>query len=102
MKKLLLAIMMCSVFALSGCNKQEPRANVPKSIKLYQEVKFTPEQNKQLSTIRDTQRNKIEACRINQYQVLTEYYPEPKNLETIILNKRRMLTHPSYGGKFYP
>ena len=36
-------------------------------------------------------RNKIEACRINQYQVLKEYYPEPKNLETIILNKRRNL-----------
>ena len=36
-------------------------------------------------------RNKIENCRINQYQVLMEYYPEPKNLETIILNKRRNL-----------
>ena len=36
-------------------------------------------------------RSKIENCRINQYQVLMEYYPEPKNLETIILNKRRNL-----------
>lgn len=36
-------------------------------------------------------RNKIENCRINQYQILMEYYPEPKSLETIILNKRRNL-----------
>lgn len=36
-------------------------------------------------------REKIEALRINQFQVLTEYYPEPKSLESIILNKRRNL-----------
>ena len=36
-------------------------------------------------------RNKIEQLRINQIQVLTENFPDPKNLETIILNKRRSL-----------
>ena len=36
-------------------------------------------------------RNKIEQLRINQIQILTENFPDPKNLETIILNKRRSL-----------
>jgi len=36
-------------------------------------------------------RAKIENLRINQYQVLIENYPEPKNLENIILNKKRNL-----------
>ncbi len=36
-------------------------------------------------------RNKIEQLRINQFQVLTENYPEPINLEPIIINKRRNL-----------
>ena len=36
-------------------------------------------------------KEKIETLKINQFQVLSEYYPEPKNLETIILNKRRNL-----------
>ena len=36
-------------------------------------------------------RNQIEQMRINQIQVLTENFPEPKSLETIILNKRRSL-----------
>ena len=36
-------------------------------------------------------RNKIEQLKINQFQVLNENFPEPKNLETIIINKRRNL-----------
>ena len=36
-------------------------------------------------------RNQIEQLRINQIQVLTENFPDPKSLETIILNKRRSL-----------
>ena len=36
-------------------------------------------------------RNAIEQYRINQFQVLTENFPEPNGLETIILNKKRNL-----------
>ena len=36
-------------------------------------------------------RQKIEQLRINQYQVLTENFPEPKNIEPIIINKKRSL-----------
>ena len=36
-------------------------------------------------------RNMIEQYRINQFQVLTENFPEPVSLETIILNKKRNL-----------
>ena len=36
-------------------------------------------------------RQKIEQLRINQFQVLTENYPEPQNIEPIILNKKRSL-----------
>lgn len=36
-------------------------------------------------------RTKIENLRTNQYQVLVANYPEPKNLEPIILNKKRNL-----------
>ena len=63
MKKVLLALMACSIFALSGCVQKEPRADVPKSIKIYQNINFTPEQNKKMADIRETQRSKIEALR---------------------------------------
>ena len=36
-------------------------------------------------------RNEIEQYRINQFQVLTENFPEPSGLETIIINKKRNL-----------
>ena len=36
-------------------------------------------------------KEKIENLRINQFQILSEYYPDPVNLEPIILNKRRNL-----------
>ena len=36
-------------------------------------------------------RNAIEQFRINQFQVLTENFPEPNNLETIIMNRKRNL-----------
>jgi len=36
-------------------------------------------------------RTKIENMRIDQFQVLTANYPEPKNLENIILNRKRNL-----------
>ena len=36
-------------------------------------------------------RNAIEQYRINQFQVLTENFPEPSGLETIILNRKRNL-----------
>ena len=39
----------------------------------------------------ESKKSKIEQSRVNQYQILNENYPEPKNLETIILNKRRNL-----------
>ncbi len=39
----------------------------------------------------ESKKNKIEQSRVNQYQILNENYPEPKNLETIIVNKRRNL-----------
>ena len=36
-------------------------------------------------------RKTIENLRLNQFQILTENYPAPKNLENIIINKRRNL-----------
>ena len=36
-------------------------------------------------------RTKIENMRVNQFQILMENYPEPKNLEPIIFNKKRNL-----------
>ena len=36
-------------------------------------------------------KEKIENIRINQFQILMEYYPEPKALENVILNKKRNL-----------
>lgn len=36
-------------------------------------------------------RNKVENLRINQHQILMSNYPDPRNLETIILNKKRNL-----------
>ena len=83
MKKVLLALMACSILTLSGCAQREPRAEVPKSIKTYQEIKFTPEQNKKLADIRETQRSKIEAMRKEM---------EAKRQELIVSQKNAKLT----------
>ena len=62
MKKILLALMLCSIVLVSGCNKKnEPK--LPKSIQTYQQLQLTPEQNKKLTAIREDQRKKIEAIR---------------------------------------
>lgn len=62
MKKVLLALMLCSIILVSGCNKKnEPK--LPKSIQIYQQLNFTPEQNKQLANIRNEQKKKIDALR---------------------------------------
>ena len=62
MKKVLLALMICSIMVVSGCNKQsEPK--LPKSIQTYQKLNLTPEQNKKLADIRAEQRKKIDAIR---------------------------------------
>ena len=62
MKRVLLALMLCSIILVSGCNKKdEPK--LPKSIQTYQQLNLTPEQNKQLANIRNEQRKKIDAIR---------------------------------------
>lgn len=55
-----------------------------------QKKKEEERQQKYIEYLTD-KRTKIENMRVNQFQVLTENYPEPKNLETIILNKKRNL-----------
>jgi len=62
MKKILLAFMLCSLVIFSGCKKQEG-AQIPTSIRTYQELKLSPEQNKQLQALREKQRTKIDALR---------------------------------------
>ena len=55
-------------------------------------TKEKDKENKEKYTVYlEDKKNKIEQIRINQFQILTENYPEPKNLENIILNKRRNL-----------
>ena len=83
MKKLLLALMVCSIFALSGCAQKEPRAEVPRSIKTYQKINFTQEQNKQIADIREAQRSKIEVMRKEM---------EAKRQELIVSQKNANLT----------
>lgn len=62
MKKVLLALMICSIMIVSGCNKQnEPK--LPKSIQTYQKLNLTEEQNKKLADIRAEQRKKIDEIR---------------------------------------
>ncbi|MCR4881368.1 MAG: Spy/CpxP family protein refolding chaperone [bacterium] len=62
MKKVLLALMICSIMVVSGCNNQE-EPKLPKSIQTYQKLNLTPEQNKKLADIRAEQRKKIDAIR---------------------------------------
>lgn len=66
----------------------------PSLMRRYQkkkQKKKEEERQQKYSEYLTEKKEKIEALRINQFQILTEYYPEPKNLESIILNKRRNL-----------
>ena len=63
MRKILLALMLCSIILVSGCNKKQEGPKLPKSIQTYQQLNLSPEQNKQLASIRSEQRKKIDAIR---------------------------------------
>ncbi len=63
MRKFLLALMLCSIVLVSGCDKKQEGPKLPKSIQTYQQLKLSPEQNKQLAAIRSEQRKKIDAIR---------------------------------------
>ena len=54
-------------------------------------LKKEEERQRRYSVYLREKRNKIENMRVNQYQILMENYPEPKNLEPVILNKKRTL-----------
>ena len=58
--------------------------------KKQQEKKEKERQEKYSEYLKEKE-NLIEQAKVNQLQILTENYPEPKNLENIILNKRRNL-----------
>lgn len=66
----------------------------PTLMKKYQKKKMLNKekerQRKYKNYLRE-KRVKIENLRINQYQILIENYPEPKNLEPTIINKKRTL-----------
>ncbi len=55
-----------------------------------QKAREEERQQKYIEYLED-KRAKLENTRTNQYQILTENYPEPKNVENIVLNKRRNL-----------
>ena len=61
MRKVLLALMICSIIVVSGCNKKAEEPKLPKSIQTYQQLNLSPEQYKKLADIRETQRKKIDA-----------------------------------------
>lgn len=63
MRKVLLALMICSIIVVSGCNKKAEEPKLPKSIQTYQQLNLTQEQSKKLAEIRETQRKKIDAIR---------------------------------------
>ena len=63
MKKVLLLLMICSIIVVSGCGKKQPENQLPKSNQTYQQLNLTPEQNKKLADIRNTQRKKMDAIR---------------------------------------
>lgn len=66
----------------------------PSLMRRYQrkkQAKKEEERQQKYTEYLNEKKEKIEALKINQFQVLSEYFPEPKSLETIILNKRRNL-----------
>lgn len=63
MKKIFLTVALCSMIILSGCGEKKKTTQVPKSVKTYQQLNLTPEQNKKLSAIRAAQRTKMDAIR---------------------------------------
>ncbi len=62
MKKIFLALMLCSFVLVTGCEKKD-EAKVPKSVIIYQQLELTADQNKKLTDIRATQRAKIDNIR---------------------------------------
>lgn len=64
MRKVLLAFMFCAIILVTGCKKQEA-PKLPKSIQTYQQLNLTAEQNKKLAVIRENQRKKIDAIRMD-------------------------------------
>ena len=66
----------------------------PSLMRRYQKKKQAKKEKERQDKYREylaEKRNKILASRNNQYQVLVENYPEPKDLRNIVMNKKRSL-----------
>jgi len=62
MKKLILALLICSMITITGCDKSK-NASVPKSVGTYQQLNLTTEQGEKLVKIRESQRAKMDEIR---------------------------------------
>ncbi|MCQ2958317.1 MAG: Spy/CpxP family protein refolding chaperone [Candidatus Gastranaerophilales bacterium] len=63
MKKLVLTLALCSLIAVTGCDKKQNGPSVPKSVSTYQQLNLTTEQSQKLSKIREEQRAKMDTIR---------------------------------------
>ena len=62
MKKLVLALLICSMITITGCDKNKS-TSVPKSVSTYQQLNLTTEQGEKLIKIREAQRVKMDEIR---------------------------------------
>ena len=65
MKKLVLMLALCSMIAMTGCDKKDNTPSIPKSVTIYQQLSLTEEQGKELTKIRENQRAKMDKIRKN-------------------------------------